>query len=65
VRIVVEIAVRAGSTIQRVASDIRETVAEVLATETDLLVESVDVVVRDLLPPSDDEPDPDAEEERA
>jgi len=56
VRIVVEIAVRAGSTIQRVAADVRETVGQVLATQTDLLVEAVDVVVRDLLPPptSDD-----------
>lgn len=56
VHIVVEIAVRAGSTIQRVAADVRETVGQVLATQTDLLVEAVDVVVRDLLPPptSDD-----------
>lgn len=51
VHVVVEIAVRAGSMIQRVASDVRETVAAVLATQTDLLVEAVDVVVRDLLPP--------------
>jgi hypothetical protein len=65
VRIVVEIAVRAGSQIQRVASAIREAVAEVLATETDLFVESVDVVVRDLLPPSDGEHGHDAEEDRA
>ncbi|MFJ3033255.1 hypothetical protein ACIPC2_02455 [Curtobacterium pusillum] len=56
VHIVVEIAVRAGSMIQRVAADVRETVGQVLATQTDLLVEAVDVVVRDLLPPptSDD-----------
>ncbi|MGN6406728.1 MAG: hypothetical protein ACTHMH_00160 [Curtobacterium sp.] len=65
VRIVVEIAVRAGSQIQRVASEIREAVAEVLATETDLFVESVDVVVRDLLPPPDGEEEHDAEEDRA
>jgi len=55
VHIVVEIAVRAGSPIQRVAADVRATVGEVLATETDLLVESVDVVVRDLLPPPTDD----------
>ena len=74
VRIVVEIAVRAGSTIQRVAADVRETVGQVLATQTDLLVEAVDVVVRDLLPPptSDDTVAPehtvapeDTEEDRA
>lgn len=55
VRVVVEIAVRAGSTIHVVASTVRETVAAVLDAQTDLVVESVDVVVRDLLPPSDDD----------
>jgi uncharacterized alkaline shock family protein YloU len=61
VRVVVEIAVRAGAAIPAVAAEVRETVAGVLDTQTDLLVESVDVVVRDLLPPTAD----DDEEERA
>jgi len=55
IRVVVEIAVRTGSTIQQVASDVRETVGGVLATQTDLVVEAVDVVVRDLLPPPDED----------
>ncbi|PCN49047.1 hypothetical protein Csp2054_02270 [Curtobacterium sp. 'Ferrero'] len=50
IRVVVEIAVRAGSTVRTVADAVRETVAAVLAAQTDLVVESVDVVVRDLLP---------------
>ncbi|WP_144714885.1 hypothetical protein [Curtobacterium pusillum] len=50
IRVVVEIAVRAGAPIQAAAAEVRETVAEVLATQTDLVVEAVDVVVRDLLP---------------
>ncbi|GGK91947.1 putative alkaline shock family protein YloU [Curtobacterium luteum] len=56
VRVVVEIAVRAGATIRTVASEVRETVAAVLADQTDLVVDSVDVVVRDLVPRTDDEP---------
>ncbi|MFJ4221081.1 hypothetical protein [Curtobacterium luteum] len=56
VRVVVEIAVRAGSTIRTVASEVRETVAAVLADQTDLVVDSVDVVVRDLVPRTDDDP---------
>ncbi|TDN45943.1 cell envelope-related Asp23 family protein [Curtobacterium flaccumfaciens] len=60
VRVVVEIAVRAGAAIPAVASEVREAVAAVLATQTDLLVDSVDVVVRDLLPPTTDD-----EEDRA
>ncbi len=54
VRVVVEIAVRAGAGIRTVASEVRETVAAVLADQTDLVVDSVDVVVRDLLPRTDD-----------
>jgi hypothetical protein len=61
VRVVVEIAVRAGAPIPPVAAEVREAVAEVLATQTDLTVEAVDVVVRDLLPPTTD----DDEEARA
>lgn len=60
VRVMVEIAVRAGAAIPAVASEVREAVAAVLATQTDLLVDSVDVVVRDLLPPTTDD-----EEDRA
>lgn len=55
VRVVVEIAVRAGATIPVVAAAVRETVAEVLDTQTDLVVASVDVVVRDLLSPTADD----------
>ncbi|MFJ4296416.1 hypothetical protein ACRQ4C_12710 [Curtobacterium sp. SP.BCp] len=54
VRVVVEIAVRSGATIRTVAAEVRETVARVLADQTDLVVDSVDVVVRDLLPRTDD-----------
>lgn len=54
VRVVVEIAVRSGAAIRTVASEVRETVAAVLADQTDLVVDSVDVVVRDLLPRTDD-----------
>lgn len=57
VRVVVEIAVRAGAAIPTVADEVRAAVAEVLDTQTDLLVEAVDVVVRDLLPLTDDEED--------
>ena len=63
VRVVVEIAVRSGATIRSVASEVRETVARVLADQTDLVVDSVDVVVRDLLPRTQDADDTAADPE--
>lgn len=50
VRVVVEIAVRTGSTIHTVADAVRQAVADELAAQTDLVVEAVDVAVKDLLP---------------
>ena len=57
VRVLVELAVRAGVPIPAVAEHVRQAVVEVLAEQTDLLVEAVDVRVRDLLPPLPPAPD--------
>ncbi|QCR44095.1 hypothetical protein C1N91_11755 [Curtobacterium sp. SGAir0471] len=51
VRVLVELAIRAGTPIHATAEQVRQAVAETLAEQTDLVVEAVDVRVRDLLPP--------------
>lgn len=62
VRIVVEIAVRAGASIPNTAELVRLAVTAAVEAQTDLVVDSVDVVVRDLLPeaPENTAPEEDA-----